>query len=68
MRKLPSCIPRHKAAEELGGSLTTLKRWENLTGFPKPKTKLFGKDYFYFPDIVAWMENFDGEDNNDQSS
>ena len=67
MRKLPSFIPRHKAAEELGVSLTTLKRWETLTGFPKPKTKLFGRDYFYFPDILTWMEDFDGEDKNGTS-
>ena len=60
MRKLPSFIPCHKEAEELGLSLTTLKRWEILKSFPKPRAKLFGKDYFYFPDIVAWMENFDG--------
>ena len=43
MRKLPSFIPCHKEAEELGLSLTTLKRWETLKGFPKPRAKLFGQ-------------------------
>ena len=57
MRTLPSFIPRHKVAEELGISITTIKRWEKLENFPSSTMKLFGKDYFYFPDIIDWMKD-----------
>ncbi len=59
MRAMPSFIPRHKAAEELGISITTFKRWEKLQDFPKPKIKLFRKDYFFFPEIVTWMNEYE---------
>ena len=55
MRTLPSFLPRHKVAEELGISISTIKRWEKKENFPPITMKLFGKDYFYFPDIVDWM-------------
>jgi DNA-binding transcriptional MerR regulator len=55
MRTLPSFLPRHKVAEELGISISTIKRWEKKENFPPITMKLFGKDYFYFPDIIDWM-------------
>ena len=55
MREIPSFLPRHKLAKQLGISISTIKRWEKTPSFPNPKICLFGKDYFNFLEIIEWM-------------
>ena len=46
MRNIPSYLPRHKVARELGVSISTIKRWEKISDFPISEANFFGKDYF----------------------
>lgn len=57
MRNIPSYLPRHKVAHELGVSVSTIKRWEKGGDFPVPETNFSGKDYFYFPEVILWMKD-----------
>ena len=61
MRNIPSYLPRHKVAEEIGVSISTIKRWEKIGFFPKPELRLFGKDYFYFPAVLDWFDTSNEE-------
>ena len=57
MRNLPSFLPRHKIAEQLGVSNSTIKRKEKISSFPKTGMSKFGKDYFNFEEIIQWMKS-----------
>ena len=39
MRNIPTYLARHKVAQELGVSISTIKRWEKGGDFPVAETK-----------------------------